>query len=440
MKTKYTIAIAVSIVIANIVGTGVFTSLGFQLETTQSEFALMSLWVIGGIAALCGALSYAEIGAALPRSGGEYNFLTRIYHPGAGFVAGWVSSTIGFSAPVALVAITFAAYLRAAFLPDMEPATTAWIERVLAVSLILIVSTIHASRRRYSGQFQYAFTLIKVLCIFGFSLAVIFALDTIDLAMFAPSVGDVATVTSGGFAVALIYVTYAYSGWSAATYLTGEMTTPQSTLPKALLWGTSVVLVLYLLLNAVFLLAVPKDLLVGEVEVGVIAARHVFGEVGAKVMGVMLAILLISTASAMTMAGPRVLQMIGQDISIFKFLAKENRDGLPMNAIGFQSGLAIVFVLTGTFDQILVFAGFTLALINLVTVAGVFVLRTRLKHIERPFKTPFYPWVPLIYLALTGWTLIYVGLQRHMEVLFALLVLSAGAAMYLASRRYVTPR
>ena len=135
-----------------------------------------------------------------------------------------------------------------------------------------------------------------------------------------------------------------------------------------------------------------------------------------------------------------MLQLMGQEISRRKRLAGENREGLPMNAIGFQSGLAIVFVQTGTFEQILVFAGFTLALINLVTVAGVFVLRTWLKDMERPFKTPFFPWVPLIYLAVTGWTLIYVGLQRHMEVLFALLVLSAGAAMYLASRRYDTPR
>lgn len=436
MKTKYTIATALSIVIANIIGTGVFTSLGFQLETIQSGFALMLLWVVGGIAALCGALSYAEIGAALPRSGGEYNFLSRIYHPGAGFIAGWISSTIGFSAPVALVAITFAAYLRAAFLPDMEAETAAWLERLLAATLILVVAAIHASRRRVSGQFQYGFTILKVFCILGFSATAFVAMEAIDLAVFVPSANEVSTLTSSGFAIALIYVSYAYSGWSAATYFTGEMETPQRTLPKVLFWGTCVVLVLYLILNAVFLLAAPMDLLVGEVEVGVITARHVFGEVGAKIMGIMLAILLISTASAMTIAGPRVLQMIGQDISIFKFLAKENRDGLPVNAIGFQSGLAILFALTGTFDQILVFAGFTLALINLVSVAGVFVLRTRLKHIPRPFKLPLYPWVPLIYLALTGWTLVYVGIEKQIEVLFALLVISAGAALYWLSRRH----
>lgn len=416
------------------VGTGVFTSLGFQLVTLESGFALIMLWVVGGTVAICGALSYAELGAALPRSGGEYNFLGRIYHPSAGFVSGWVSSTIGFSAPVALAAMTFGAYTTSSILPDASDTVANWTERGLAIALIIILTMIHTRQRNTSGTFQSLFTAIKIVVILVLSLAGLALVTEFQPISLLPQPGDAEALTSSAFAVSLIYVSYAYTGWNAATYLTDELEQPQRSLPRILFVGTAVVMLLYVLLNAVFLLTTPMQQMVGEVEVGVIAARHVFGQTGALFTGAVLGVLLISTVSAMTIAGPRVLQVVGQDIRAFRFLAKSNEDGIPTTAVLVQSGLALIFVATATFDQVLVFAGFTLALNSLFAVGGLFILRLRQPDLKRPFKVPFFPILPLIYLCLTVWTLAYVAIERPQEVAVSLALILSGLMIYVVTR------
>lgn len=439
MKTYFSPRTALAVVVANMIGTGVFTSLGFQLVTLQSGFALIMLWAVGGLVAICGALSYAELGAALPRSGGEYNFLGRIYHPSAGFVSGWVSSTIGFSAPVALAAMTFGAYTSSSLLPDATDSVKLWVERGLAVALIVILTMIHTRQRETSGNFQSVFTAIKVLVILVISLAGLALVAEYQPVSLLPKAGDMGALTSGAFAVSLIYVSYAYTGWNVATYLTDELEDPQRSLPRVLFAGAFGVMLLYILLNAVFLLTTPMEKLVGEVEVGVIAARHVFGQTGAMFTGGVLGILLISTVSAMTIAGPRVLQVIGQDISAFRFLAKSNSEGMPTTAVLVQSGLALVFVVTATFDQVLVFAGFTLALNSLFAVLGLFVLRWREPDLARPFRVPLFPIVPIIYLALTVWTLGYVALERPQEVAVSFALIATGGVIYGLSRPRQSP-
>lgn len=430
MKTHFSPATALAIVIANMIGTGVFTSLGFQLMTLQSGFALIMLWVVGGVIAICGALSYAELGASLPRSGGEYNFLGQIYHPGAGFVSGWVSSTIGFSAPVALAAMTFGAYTTSSILPDAPDAVANWTERGLAIALIVVLTLIHTRQRVTSGGFQNIFTVIKVIVILAISVAGLALVAEFQPISLLPSAGDTSALTSSAFAVSLIYVSYAYTGWNVATYMTDELERPQHSLPRVLFAGAFGVMLLYILLNAVFLLTTPMAKMIGEVEVGVIAARHVFGETGAMLTGAVLGVLLVSTVSAMTIAGPRVLQVIGQDIRPLRFLAKSNADGMPTIAVLVQSGLALIFVVTATFDQVLVFAGFTLALNSLFAVFGLFVLRVRQPDLARPFKVPFYPVLPLIYLGLTIWTLVYVALERPLEVAVSAALIGSGLVFY----------
>ena len=434
MKSYFSPATALAIVVANMVGTGVFTSLGFQLVTLQSGFALIMLWVVGGVIAVCGALSYAELGAALPRSGGEYNFLGRIYHPSAGFVSGWVSSTIGFSAPVALAAMTFGAYTTSSVLPDASENLRAWAERGLAVALIIVLTAIHTRKRQTSGAFQSVFTAIKVIVILTISFAGLLLVAEYQPVALLPQSGDAAALTSSAFAVSLIYVSYAYTGWNVATYLTDELDRPQRTLPRVLFAGAFGVMLLYILLNAVFLLTTPMAKMVGEVEVGVIAARHVFGETGALFTGAVLGVLLISTVSAMTIAGPRVLQMVGQDFKAFRFLARTNSDGMPTIAVLVQSALALLFVLTATFEQVLVFAGFTLALNSLLAVGGLFVLRVREPDLPRPFNVPLFPILPIIYLVLTVWTLAYVAIERPQEVAVSALLIAMGAVIYLFTK------
>jgi len=413
------------------IGTGVFTSLGFQLLDIRSGFVLLLLWAVGGLVALCGAMTYAELGAALPRSGGEYNFLSRIFHPVAGFVSGWVSATIGFAAPTALAAMTFSAYATHSWANEPD----AWVEKAIAIGLVIILTFVHTSSRRNSGGLQSFFTVMKIAAIVVFCVLALMFVDLPQPVAFLPTAGDTALITSAAFAVALIYVSYAYSGWNAATYLSSELEDPQRNLPRILFIGTALVTLLYIALNYVFLRVAPMDAMSGQLEVGFIAAEFAFGERGGQFAGLALATLLISTVSAMTLAGPRVLQVIGEDFAPLRRLATTNADDLPYVAITTQSVLTIVFILTGSFESILVFAGFTLALNSFVTVAGIFWLRYSQPDLPRPYRTFAYPVTPIIYLLLMGWTLAFVLISRPTEAWFGVALIASGVVFYwLASR------
>lgn len=424
MESRFSLYAALSVVVANMIGTGVFTSLGFQLVDIRSGPVLLSLWVVGGIAAFCGAVTYAELGASIPRSGGEYIFLSRIYHPAAGFVSGWISATIGFAAPTALAAITFGTYLASVF-----PALSS---TLLAIGLVVILSVVHATTRRNSSRVQRVTTTIKVVLIVAFCIAAVALVDDPQFGADAGTPG--AGMLSPAFAVALIFVSYAFSGWNAATYLTSELENPNRTLPIALAGGTLLVTVLYVGLNFAFLYAAPAEAMVGRIEVGYVAAGYIFGERGADLMGITLALLLISTVSAMVLAGPRVLHSIGEDYAAFRLLQRTNERGIPSTAIYVQAALTLLFILTGSFETILVFSGFTMGLNTLLAAIGVFVFRRREPDVERPYRAWLYPVTPLVFVALTGWTLLYILRDRPLEAGLGLGLVVVGLGIYWVTR------
>ncbi len=279
------VVVATAIVVADMVGVGVFTSLGFQVKDIPSGFSILLLWVLGGVVALCGVFSYGELGAMFPRSSGEYNFLSRAFHPAFGFVAGWVSATVGFAAPVALAAMAFGEYFKAVF----EVASPL----ALALGVVWLVSLVQLSGVEHSANFQLASTIVKVVLIVAFLVAG-FVLPARQPISFAPAAADLGYVTSAPFAISLVFVMYSFSGLNAATYITGEITSPQQSLPRSLLRGTWIVLVLYVALNAVFLVAAPIDRLSGQLQVASIAGSYIFGEVGGRIVAAMICIGLIS--------------------------------------------------------------------------------------------------------------------------------------------------
>src|SRR5712672_123566 len=233
------VVVATAIVVADMVGVGVFTSLGFQVKDIPSGFAILLLWSVGGIVALCGVFSYSELGAMFPRSSGEYNFLGRAFHPAFGFVAGWVSATVGFAAPVALAAMAFGEYGKSV-LPGVPPLA-------LAIGIVWLVSIVQLTGVRHSSTFQLISTILKVALIVAFLIAG-FVIGVPQPVSFTPDVSDFTHVTSAPFAIGLVFVMYSFSGWNAATYIIGEMRMPQQNLPRALLTGTLIVLVLYVAL------------------------------------------------------------------------------------------------------------------------------------------------------------------------------------------------
>jgi APA family basic amino acid/polyamine antiporter len=413
---------ATFMVIANMVGTGVFTSLGFQVVDIKSGFPIELLWVLGGIAALCGALTYGELGTALPRSGGEYHLLSRIVHPVAGFLSGWVSATVGFAAPTALAAIALATYLSAVL---------TWIPVVhTAAFVVLLFTALHCWSVVWGSRFNNVLTSLKVILLLVFIVAA-FRVEAAQDVTFLPRPGDFDLVLTPAFAVSLVYVAFAYTGWNAAIYIVGEMEDPRRHLPRALLTGTAVVLVLYALVNYAFMHTVPFDVLAGQIEVGYFSASRIFGETGGAIMAVIIALILTSTVSVMIFLGPRIVQVMGEDFPLLRKLSVRNGKGIPVNAILVQSAITLAYIYTATFQQVLLYAGFTLNLITAVTVAGVFVLRRSEPGIERPYRTWGYPWTPIVFLLLSGWSLTFMLIDRPQESLAGLLTLSAGLAIYL---------
>lgn len=416
----------VSIVVANMVGTGVFTSLGFQVIDLKSGFTLLMLWAIGGLIALCGALSYGEIGAALPRSGGEYHYLSRIYHPALGFLSGWVSATVGFAAPTALAAMALGKYAQSVW-PNASP-------QALSVGVVLALTAVHASSRRVGSRLQVAATTIKVLVLVGFLAAGLVAAESQPLS-FAPTAAAWQEMLSPAFAVSLVYVSYAYSGWNAAVYLAGEVKAPQRNLPRILLMGTAAVLLLYVGLNFLFLYSTPLAKLEGQVEVGFVAATQLFGPAVGRLMGGVVAVLLVSTVSSMILAGPRIIQVMGEDLPALGWLARKSPADIPVRALLFQTALTLLFILTSTFEQVLLYAGFVLSLFTFLTVLGLFVLRQRQPHLPRPYRTWGYPFTPLLFLGLNAWTLWFIVHDKPTETLYGLATLAVGLGVYWLSRR-----
>lgn len=416
-----------ALVAANMIGTGVFTSLGFQVAALPSAFLIILLWALGGVVALCGALCYAELAAALPRSGGEYNFLSRCYHPAIGFMAGFVSVTVGFSVPVALASIAFGKYIAAAF-PSVSP---------MAASVVVIVALtiLHSLTVKASGTLQVIVTCLKVAMIVFFIGVGAFVGNKAGT-VFSPSQADGSLFFSHSFAVALMFVLYSYTGWNAAAYIIGEVRSPQKTLPSALLLSTFFVGLLYVGLNMVFLCAAPMQAYVGKIEVAEIAARHIFGETGGRVMATIIGAGLVSTLSAMTWAGPRVAQTIGRDFKALHWISHTTAGGVPRRSLFFQSGLALAFLLTSTYEAALIYAQFALVTCSFLTVTGLFVLRFREPHLPRPFRCWGYPLTPIVFLLLTGFTMVYSLLEKPREAGAGALTLGIGLAVYyFASRK-----
>ncbi|MGA7809701.1 APC family permease [Bradyrhizobium sp.] len=418
---EVTLVVATAIVVADMIGVGVFTSLGFQVKDMPSGFAILMLWSTGGLVALCGVFCYGELGAMFPRSSGEYNFLSRAYHPAFGFLAGFVSATIGFAAPVALAAMAFAEY-GTAIVPDAPPIA-------LGIGVVWLVSIVQLTGVRHSSRFQLVATALKVVLIAAFLVAG-FLVERPQPISFAPQAADFAHIASAPFAIGLVFVMYSFSGWNAATYIIGEMRAPQQSLPRALLSGTLIVLVLYVALNAVFLWTAPLDRLAGQLQVASVAGSYIFGELGGRIVAAMICIGLVSSISAMMWIGPRVMMTMGEDMPAIRLFARKSSNGAPVYAILFQLAVATVMLLTRSFEAVLDFIQFALLFCSFFTVLGVIKLRITRPDLPRPYRAFGYPITPLVFLIVTAFMMYYLVTERPLQALLGMLIMASGLIIY----------
>jgi APA family basic amino acid/polyamine antiporter len=412
MPAEFGHAMAIFVVLASMVGVGVLTTSGYTVALVGSNQLMLGLWVVGGIIAACGALTLAELSAALPHTGGDYVYLYEAYGPLTAFLSGWVSFLIGFSGPCAASAFAASKYMLAPL--GLEGTQAVMTQRILATGCILVLAAIHISGRERTARLQGAITTLKLL--------VLVALVVVGLAVGWPHSTNLndARPVDGSLAVtmvfSLVYIYYAYTGWNGASYLAGELRDPQKVLPRAILLGTAVVTLLYLGLNVVYALALSSADVRALVEapenkqgldvvapIAEIAARRLFGTNWSNPLSVAIGLMLLSTLSAYLLLGPRVIYAMAK-AGQFPAIAARLRPGAatPDVATLFQVVMTLILLWTGSFESIVVYASVGLSIFSMLSMSSIFVLRRKRPDLPRPFRTPGYPVTPAVYLVLTA--------------------------------------
>jgi APA family basic amino acid/polyamine antiporter len=436
---------ATGLVVASMIGAGIFTTTGFQASDLGHPGWILLLWIVGGISALCGALAFAELGAMMPEAGAEYVYVRETYGRTMAFTNAFIALFAGFSAPIAGAIeglVAYLGYFIPAFSgPDVIVAGIT-INDLASILICWVLVSIHARGVKLGIAFSDTITFAKVV---GIVLLI--------AAAFVFGSGDVSRLTFvserfaemnrldffGVLATSLIFVNFCYLGWNGAAYMAAEMDEPQRDLPRALLIGTGLVTLLYLGLNAVYLYGANVDELAGKVEVGLVSARVLFGSAGVTAVTALLCVSILASASAMTVLGPRLYYAFGQDFAPLGFLAQASpKSGAPVQALVLQGVVTSGIILLGTVDQIFQYAGFTLTLFACLAVSCVIVLRITRPDAPRPFRMWGYPFTPILFLVISVWTMIWAIRGRPMESLLGLATALAGGILCVGLQRYRT--
>ncbi|MBE3135367.1 MAG: amino acid permease [Acidobacteria bacterium] len=437
---------AAAIVIANVIGVGIFITPGFIAQTVLNPMAIMGVWVAGGLLAFAGAMAYAELAALRPRSGGEYVYLREAFGPVAAFLTGWTSFIAGFAGAIAAAALGVAQYL-GGFIPAADDPTPIMSVPLGPLSLVCSRRTLVA----LTAIVGLAFVHIRGLgpgrlvqnTLAGLKVGALTLFVAVGLAWGHGTAAHLTATQASGttnIALAFLLVMFTYSGWNAASYLAEEIRNPGRNVPLALALGTGVVVLLYLGINFLYLYALPVDEIVrlaanGQTQIGSIAAERLFGPFAATLLGGLAVVILLSSLSAMTVAGPRVYYAMARDGVFFKSAATVHpRFHTPWIAIIAQAAWSGVLVLTNTSDQLATYTGFAVLLFSGFAVSAVFVLRWRCPDEPRPFRAWGYPLAPAIFTLASLAITVFAIVGRQRESLWGLLIMLAGIPLYLIMR------
>jgi len=439
LRRELTVTSSALLVVSNMIGSGIFTTTGFLAGDLGRPWLVLLIWVVGAAIALAGCFSYAEMGVNLPQSGGEYVYLREAWGPTWGFLSGWVSFFAGFSAPVAAGSLAVSAYLGKIFPllapPEPQPAIFGWLHldkaRLVSVVLIAALAALNIRGVGPAAKLQNVLTGITLGGLGAF-LVLTFTIGRGDWTHFTMSTTRTSAHGLGAqFAVSLVFVMFAYTGWNAAAYVAEEMKSPERILPRALLTGTVLVAVCYLALNVAYIYALPLESLKGVLPVGAATAQALFGSrVGALFAG-MLTLALLASVSAMSVVGPRVYYAMAQDGCFPRGAAALHpRWHTPVRAIIYQAVLSAVLALTGTFEALVYYIGFALILFAALAVAGLLRLRSRPNWRRLGPVSWCYPAIPAIFVLASLWMLAWTLVDRPREAGWGLLTVACGGVLY----------
>jgi APA family basic amino acid/polyamine antiporter len=437
LKRQLGLWTAMFVVMASMIGSGIFGNTGIIQSSVQNSYVVLFLWILGGMIALSGALCYAELSTLMPHAGGEYVYLKNIFGLLPSFLTGWVSFIVAFSAPAASAGLLAGDYIHKAFLviqPESEITLffeSAFGKKLFGSLLILFFTVIHIVEVKKGGYLQNFLTFLKVLLIVIFLISGFYVILNNHQYNFIQHLKD-EPIHWNGIGLGLLFVMFAYSGWNGATYLAEEIKEPEKNLPKALIGGTIIVMILYFLLNILYYWSTPAQELEGKEAIAAITASNLFGSGITTLFNIGFFIILLSTISATIMIGPRVYYAMARDNLFFKAASHLHpKFNTPIMSFVIQCILAIIYIWSGTYEQIQTYMGFALSIFPLLSVIGLMYLRKKYPHIKSPYQTPFYPLFPLIFIIFSFITMIVSYIGRPWECTIAILAILAGIPFYL---------
>lgn len=421
------------IIVADVIGTGIFMTTGEVLGMTGSALSVLVLFGVGGLIALTGSLCYAEMATMWPEDGGEYVYLKKIYGPLPSFLSGWISLIIGFSLAAAMSSITAVNYINKLSAGGLISGF--WLPKLIAASIIVFFSIIHVIGVQKGSAIQNILTIVKLLVVFFFIAMGFYFVDWTQAGRLTAiyPVDEGSSILKWGSA--LIIIMYAYSGWNGTTYIAGEIRNPDRNLPRALFFGTLLITIIYMAMNLVYLMsATGQEIMTeGKYTIGALAAKNLFGPSIGPIFDACIVIVLLSSVSVQMMIGPRVTYAMAKDRTIFSSLERINqRFQTPDLAIIVQMAIAVFYVFIG-FDAILkmlIYMGFALSIFPLVSVIGMVYLRIKKPELNRPFRVPLFPIIPMIYILLMLGVIVTTLIEKTIPSLFAIGVVVLGIVIY----------
>ncbi|WP_312075861.1 amino acid permease [Chryseobacterium sp.] len=415
---------AVAIVVSNMIGTGIFTTLGFQLIDITNTYSIFLLWIIGGILGLFGAFCYAELGVNFKGNGGDYLYLKKTYHPILGYLVSWISLIIGFSSPVALAALAMSKYLSVFDFTFGNP---------FAIGIIFLVAASLSFSLKGSSRFHNFFTFIKVAFIVALIILGVVLSESNEMGNslnFDSSWSK--EIMLPAFATSLVFVTYSYTGWNSASYIAGEIDNVQKNLPKALIIGTLFVTFCYVLINYIMLKHAPVTQLAGKEDVMGEAANNMLGISFGKIVNIFIALQLVATISGYLWVGSRLTQAFAKENKLWKSLSSESKKGIPVRAIFAHAVIATIIILSGSFKEIFVYTAFILQLFASLAISTVYFIK---KENRKIFKSNIFYLFPTVFLLFSVYILYFTFINNPKESLIGLGIVAMGIVLYLLDRK-----
>ena len=379
---------AITLVIGMVIGSGIFFKPSIVFKNAGSPTMGILAWVAGGIITMASALTIAEIAAAIPKTGGIFIYLKELYGEKFAFLFGWVQTVVYVPGAAAALAIVLATQATN-FVPmsGIE-------QKLFAILMLFVITTANVLSTKLGSKIQFVATIAKLIPIF-----IIIALGLIKgtAQSFSMPVGDVAA--GAGFGAAMLGTLWAYDGWVGVGNIAGELKNPKKDIPKSIIFGLIVIIIVYVLFNLSIINIVPIKDVINSNKVASDAATILFGKSGSLFIAGGILISIFGTLNGYLMTGVRIPFAMAQDklLPFDKFLGKVNEKyETPLNAFIFEVGIAILYVFSGSFDTLTNLVTFVLWIFFTMAVAGIFILRTKHKHLERPYKVPLFPIIPLI--------------------------------------------